>query len=154
MKSNAGTSPEALFQAVATHHGGVSGFPHRRGFGADALKVNGKIFATLSKGRLLLKLPSERVDALIASNLAERFSTGVGRVKKEWVMRALLLKPARSGRSIPISPRILLSLPGDYVGGETYFGESSKSEADTIESLTRRTTRVLPLQQETQDSGS
>lgn len=110
MKSNAGTSPEALFQAVATHHGGVSGFPHRRGFGADALKVNGKIFATLSKGRLLLKLPSERVDALIASNLAERFSTGVGRVKKEWVTIA----PSSAAQWIPLSDearRYVLSKP-------------------------------------------
>jgi hypothetical protein len=78
-------SPQALFQAVEMHHGGVSDSPRLRGFGKNALKVNGKIFAALTKDRLLLKLPKERVDALIAANLAERFSTGTGRPKKEWV---------------------------------------------------------------------
>ncbi|MEO7148423.1 MAG: hypothetical protein ABIY40_00540, partial [Rhodanobacteraceae bacterium] len=29
----------------------------------------------------------------------------------------------------------LVPVPADYVGGETYFGESSKSETDTLESL-------------------
>jgi hypothetical protein len=33
----------------------------------------------------------------------------------------------------------LVPVPNDYVGGETYFGESSKSEADTIESLIHHT---------------
>jgi hypothetical protein len=34
---------------------------------------------------LLLKLPSERIDALIENGVGERFSTGAGRPKKEWV---------------------------------------------------------------------
>jgi hypothetical protein len=34
---------------------------------------------------LLLKLPSERVDALIENGVGERFSTGAGRPKREWV---------------------------------------------------------------------
>ena len=47
--------------------------------------IDGKIFAALSKGPLLLKLPSKRVDALIENGVGERFSTGAGRPKKEWV---------------------------------------------------------------------
>jgi hypothetical protein len=41
----------------------------------------------------------------------------------------------------PIRPAFtrLVPVPADYVGGETYFGESSKSEADTIESLIHHT---------------
>jgi hypothetical protein len=78
-------SPEALFEAVAKHHGGASAASGQRGFGSDALKVNGKIFAALSKRRLLIKLPSARADALVTANLAARFSTGAGRPKKEWV---------------------------------------------------------------------
>jgi hypothetical protein len=85
VKSKAENSPEALFQSIAKHHGGLSDAPLTRGFGSDALKVNGKIFVALSQGRLLLKLPSERVDALVIANLAERFSTGAGPAKKEWV---------------------------------------------------------------------
>jgi TfoX/Sxy family transcriptional regulator of competence genes len=72
MKSNA-EKAEALFQSVAKKYGGPPDAPPRRGFGSDALKVNGKIFAALSNGRLLLKLPRERVDALVTAKLAERF---------------------------------------------------------------------------------
>jgi len=58
----------------------------RRGFGSRALKVDGKIFASLSSGdRLLLKLPAARVEALIAEGIGERFSTGPCRPKREWV---------------------------------------------------------------------
>lgn len=84
MKSDFDHSPDSLFQAVAMHHGEISDAHRSRGFGSDALKVNGKIFAALTEGRLLLKLPRERVDTLVDENLAERFSTGVGRTKKEW----------------------------------------------------------------------
>jgi TfoX/Sxy family transcriptional regulator of competence genes len=71
MKSNAEAG--ALFQSIAEKYGGSPNAPPRRGFGSDALKVNGKIFAALSYGRLLLKLPRERVDALVTAKLAERF---------------------------------------------------------------------------------
>jgi hypothetical protein len=54
-------------------------------FGADALKVDGKIFAMLSRGELVLKLPRARVDELIASGKGTRFDPGHGRVMKEWV---------------------------------------------------------------------
>jgi hypothetical protein len=53
--------------------------------GSNALKVDGKIFASLSHGRVLIKLPVERVKALVEAKLGEPFSTGPGRVKKEWV---------------------------------------------------------------------
>src|SRR5947207_4645479 len=33
----------------------------------------------------------------------------------------------------------LVPVPSDYVGGETYFGESSRREADTLESLIHHT---------------
>jgi hypothetical protein len=77
--------PEALFQAMVDRWGRPLDEAPRRGFGADALKIDGKIFAALSKGRLLIKLPRERVDALIESGVGERFSTGAGRPKKEWI---------------------------------------------------------------------
>src|SRR5204863_6980170 len=54
-------------------------------FGADALKVDGKIFAMLSRGELVLKLPRSRVDELVASGGGGRFDPGHGRVMKEWV---------------------------------------------------------------------
>jgi hypothetical protein len=78
-------SPDELYRALALHHGADFHAPHGRGFGSDALKVDGKIFASLSHGRLLVKLPAERVKALVDAKLGEPFSTGPGRVKKEWV---------------------------------------------------------------------
>ncbi len=76
----------AAFRAVQLHHGALDPAPAGRGFGSGALKVGGKIFASLSSGdRLLLKLPAARVDALIAQGAGERFTTGPGRPKREWI---------------------------------------------------------------------
>jgi TfoX N-terminal domain len=56
-----------------------------RGFGASGLKVDGKIFAMVSRGELVVKLPRERVDELIAAGKGTRFDPGHGRLMKEWV---------------------------------------------------------------------
>lgn len=79
------TSADALYRTLAQHYGVALGASRGRGFGSNALKTEGRIFAALSNGRLLLKLPAGRVDALVEAKLGERFSTGPGRVKKEWV---------------------------------------------------------------------
>jgi hypothetical protein len=78
-------SPDELYRTLAQRYGVDLHAPRGRGFGSNALKVDGKIFASLSHGRLLVKLPVERVKALIDAKLGEPFSTGLGRVKKEWV---------------------------------------------------------------------
>ena len=78
-------SPEELFAAVAAHCGAPASAATTARFGANALKVDGKIFASLSRGRLLLKLPKARVDVLIGAGIGAPFSTGADRVKKEWV---------------------------------------------------------------------
>ena len=57
-------------------------------FGAAALKVNNRIFAMLVRGRLVLKLPRRRVDALVASGEGDHFDAGKGRVMAEWVALA------------------------------------------------------------------
>ena len=54
-------------------------------FGASGLKVDGKIFAMVSKGKLVFKLPKARVDALVAAGTGERFDPGHGRLMKEWI---------------------------------------------------------------------
>lgn len=56
-----------------------------RGFGSSGLKIEGKIFAMVSKGELVVKLPRQRVDELIAAGKGTRFDPGHGRVMKEWV---------------------------------------------------------------------
>jgi hypothetical protein len=83
------TAPEELFQqVVARYRGDESVTPpgEGKGFGAAALKVNGKIFALLSSKReLAVKLPRDRVDALIEAGTGTRFDPGHGRLMKEWL---------------------------------------------------------------------
>ncbi len=58
-------------------------------FGSTGLKVSGKVFAMMVKGNLVVKLPKERVEALISAKLGEYFDPGHGRLMKEWIV----LKP-------------------------------------------------------------
>ena len=61
----------------------------RRRFGSDALKVNGSIFAMVTGGRVVLKLPRERVESLISDGTCAPFDSGNGRPMKEWVAVAV-----------------------------------------------------------------
>jgi hypothetical protein len=54
-------------------------------FGSPCLKIGGKVFASLHKGAFVVKLPRERVDALIAAGEGESFEPMAGRAMKEWV---------------------------------------------------------------------
>jgi hypothetical protein len=56
-----------------------------RGFGRTALRVNNKIFAMLVRGRLVVKLPRARVDALVDSGEGVRFDANKGTPMKEWL---------------------------------------------------------------------
>lgn len=59
----------------------------KKEFGSSALKIHNKIFAMLVKGKLVVKLPKPRVDALIASGDGERFDPRKnGQLMKEWVV--------------------------------------------------------------------
>lgn len=90
------TSPDDQYAAlVATllNHSDVThatdGSPVKQGFGANALKVRGKIFAMLVRSQLVVKLPKLRVDALIAAQQGERFDPRHdGRLMKEWLVVA------------------------------------------------------------------
>ncbi len=90
--TNSPLTPEerytALVEALAAEPGVTipSDAPGaERRFGGAALKVHNKIFAMLVRGRLVVKLPRQRVDELIASGDGERFDPGTGRIMKEWL---------------------------------------------------------------------
>lgn len=77
---------------------------------ANGLMVKGKLFAALSKGRLLVKLPKDEVAKLIAEKRGAPFSSGGGRVMKEWVTigaeeQSAWLEIARRARQFVASER-------------------------------------------------
>lgn len=85
MKPNRATT---LFAMLAAYHGMQWTLSASPKFGANALRVRGKIFAALTrKHRLLLKLPPARVSELIAAKRAKRFESG-GRTMNGWITLA------------------------------------------------------------------
>jgi hypothetical protein len=58
-----------------------------KGFGSGALKIERKIFAMISsKNQFVVKLPKDRVDALVASAAGKRFEPRAGKLMKEWLV--------------------------------------------------------------------
>ena len=56
-----------------------------RMFGATGLQQNGKYFALVYRGALVVKLPAARVAALVGTGKGAPFDPGHGRVMKEWI---------------------------------------------------------------------
>jgi hypothetical protein len=54
-------------------------------FGSLGLKRSGKTFAMFVKGRLVVKLPRERVEELVAADVGQPFDPGHGRLMREWL---------------------------------------------------------------------
>lgn len=78
-----------LFRKVATHHGATWTYSDSPKFGSNALRINDRIYAALTRAhRLLLKLPPARTTELLAAHRAERFESG-GRVMKGWATLTL-----------------------------------------------------------------
>lgn len=83
------TSTEESFHQLVEHFSASAGVTppaaHRSGFGSHALKVNGSIFAMLVRGHLVVKLPQERVQQLIAEGSGGVFDANKGTPMKQWV---------------------------------------------------------------------
>jgi hypothetical protein len=52
---------------------------------SNVLTVNGKIFAMLVRGSLVVKLSKQRVDELVAAGVGRYFDPGHGRLMKQWI---------------------------------------------------------------------
>jgi hypothetical protein len=63
---------------------GVTPPPGGSGFGRGSLKYQGKIFAMLVRGSLVLKLPADRVTTLINAGAGDAFDANKGVAMREW----------------------------------------------------------------------
>jgi hypothetical protein len=80
-------APEERFEDLVDALVGSPGVTPPRGgsgFGRSALRWEKKIFAMLVRGRLVVKLPAPRVDALIAGGDGVRFDANKGTPMREW----------------------------------------------------------------------
>jgi hypothetical protein len=87
---------ERLFRKVAARYVADPSVTEGTGFGSrPGLRLGTKVFAMLGgNGELVVKLPKERVDAIVASGAGARFDPRRdGRLMKEWVT-----VPASRGR--------------------------------------------------------
>jgi uncharacterized protein YndB with AHSA1/START domain len=57
-----------------------------RKFGSNGLKFKGKVFAMLTRDQLVVKLPEQRVSALVASGDGQRLVSSGAREMKEWLV--------------------------------------------------------------------
>ena len=78
------TAAERAWTKIAEAEQGLPGVSGGTGFGRSAgLRIHGKVYAMLVDGELVVKLPKDRVDTLVAKGGAKRFGHGA-RVMKEW----------------------------------------------------------------------
>ena len=82
---------------------GVTVPPGGSGFGRSALRFHGKIFAMLVRGRLVVKLPAGRVDALVAAGDGVHFDANKGTPMREW----LSLDPDSARPWLPLATEAL-----------------------------------------------
>jgi hypothetical protein len=75
----------ALVETMLTQAGVTyGGEGNSKKFGSSGLKINNKIFAMLVRGNLVVKLPKQRVEKLIAAGEGEPFDVGERRMR-EWL---------------------------------------------------------------------
>ena len=79
--------PEDRYQDLVDELVGADGVtpPRGGGFGRSGLRFQNRIFAMFVRGRLVLKLPADRVDALVAAGEGVRFDANKGTPMREWL---------------------------------------------------------------------
>ena len=80
-----------------------------KGFGSTGqLKADGKIFCMLVRDQLVLKLPRERVDELVAAFEGVRFDAGKGKPMREW----FALSPSSKRQWAPLAREAMAFVSG------------------------------------------
>ena len=82
---------EERFAALVDELLGLPGVTPPRGgggFGRSALRWENRIFAMLVRGRLVVKLPAPRVDALVTAGEGDHFDANKGIPMREWLSLA------------------------------------------------------------------
>src|SRR5215831_1460439 len=98
--------PDERYEDLVDELVGAAGVTPPRGgggFGRSALRFRGKIFAMLVRGRLVLKLPAPRVEALVAAGAGDHFDANKGTPMREW----LSLDPQSAEPWLPLAHEAL-----------------------------------------------
>ena len=106
-----GLSAEDRYRDLVGELAGVAGVTVPEGgpgFGRSALKFRGRIFAMLVRGRLVLKLPAARVEAVVAAGDGVHFDANKGKPMAQW----LSLDPASGLDWLSLAREAL-----DFAGG-------------------------------------
>ena len=83
-----GGQPDERYEDLVVELLGTAGVTPPRGgggFGRSALRFQGKIFAMLVRGRLVVKLPAPRVNALVGAGAGVRFDANKAAPMREWL---------------------------------------------------------------------
>jgi hypothetical protein len=79
-------SPEEVFASISSRLLRDANVHEGTGFGRGrGLRFDGKIFAFLAGGQLVVKLAEQRVGELVAGGSARPFDRGQGRPLRQWV---------------------------------------------------------------------
>ena len=125
----------ARFEDLVTEFNDVDGVTPPSGgagFGRSALRYQGKIFAMLVRGALVVKLPADRVAALIAAGHGTHFDANKGTPMREWLAVA---------GDIPNTAVSWSDLADEALAFARAEAESAKTKARTKTTAKARTAR-------------
>lgn len=98
--------PQGRYEDLIDELIGVDGVTPPRGgsgFGRGAVRFQNKIFVMLVRGRLVLKLPADRVSELVEAGEGVHFDANKGTPMKEW----LSLDPGSGLEWLPLAREAL-----------------------------------------------